>query len=392
MAIVFACPSCAKQLQVSDAAAGRSSKCPYCKGPITVPQAQPQAMAVTASLPSALPATPAPPPPPLATPASPGTAPPFLQRVDRGLKRFGPWGYVAAGVAALVVVLVLILLVVRLFAPGSGLDHASRYFPANTNLVVAANVDDILSSSLYKDLKKSFPEIEAAEKEMTQKGEIGIQDYSQIFFACNVDAVDKEGLIVVSTLKRRTAVTFPNSRKGPEAGGVTIYEAADHRSCQVDSTTIVQGNGPSSTLEGILSRKKTELSPAMKNACKDADFSRSVTLVVSFQGASKQGAFAQALGDNAQAVLDALESLVVNANLGSSDITVQAVATCKDTKSAEDIRKLAEGGVAMAKLGGNVPKEVKDLLGQLKFDQKGAQVRLSVKITKDQITALSKMK
>ncbi|MCS6852644.1 MAG: zinc ribbon-containing protein, partial [Gemmataceae bacterium] len=37
MPIVFACPHCGHQLQVADAAAGRTGKCPHCKGSIQVP-------------------------------------------------------------------------------------------------------------------------------------------------------------------------------------------------------------------------------------------------------------------------------------------------------------------------------------------------------------------
>ncbi len=41
MSIVFACPSCRAELTISDAAAGKTGKCPHCKGPITVPALKP---------------------------------------------------------------------------------------------------------------------------------------------------------------------------------------------------------------------------------------------------------------------------------------------------------------------------------------------------------------
>src|SRR5262249_11749515 len=158
---------------------------------------------------------------------------------------------------------------------------------------------------------------------------------------------------------------------------------------QIDGTTILEGYGPPSTLQGVLSRKKEELTPAMKAACKDADFSRSLLVVVSFKDVKKQGELADLFGD--PAALDLLESLVVSMNFGSSDINIQGVAVCKDAKSAKDIHKLLEGAIAGARLTGkDLPKEVRVLLDQVKFEQSDTKVRLTMKVTKDQVAALIK--
>jgi hypothetical protein len=396
--IVFNCPACAKQLQVSDAAAGRSSKCPYCKGPITVPQASQAVMAasrvpappaaITPSAPPPVPMRPAAPPP---LPSAGVTSPPrfmqFVQRSNGFLKKFGPWGYVAAGVAGLLVFSLFVVAAVRLFGSSSGIDHASRYFPAKTNFIVAINSDDILGSQIYQDLKKEVPDLGKMEKEMGQKGEIGMKDVSQAFFAGNIDAVDKEGVVFATLLKRKMDVTFLNTRKGAEAGGVTIYEAPDHCSCQVDRTTIVECNGPPSTLQSILTNKSPGLTPAMKAACKDVDFTRSIAAVVTFQDVNKQGAVGKMIQE--QPALEALETVVAHVTFGSSDISVEAVATCKDADKAKDIQKLLDGLIAGVKLSGKAtPKDVKDLLGNLKIEQTGNKVKLSVKVTKAQAVAL----
>lgn len=109
MAIIFNCSTCLKQLQVSDQAAGRSSKCPYCKGPITVPRS----LAVAEGRPPAAARVP--------SPVAVASPPAGLQRVGAGLKRFWPWAYIAAGGAALAVLLAVA--VVWLFSrPGSPKD------------------------------------------------------------------------------------------------------------------------------------------------------------------------------------------------------------------------------------------------------------------------------
>jgi hypothetical protein len=312
-----------------------------------------------------------------------------VQRSNGFLRRFGPWGYVAAGVAALLVFSLVVVAAVRMFGSSSGLDHASRYFPAKTNVVVGVNIEDILRSQVYQDLKKEIPEIEKMEKEMAQKDEIGMRDMSQVFIAGNLDAAQKEGIVYARLLKRRADVTFTNTRKGAEAGGITIYEAPDHCACQVDGTTIIECSGPPSTLQSILTNKSTGLTPATKAACKDADFARSITAVVTFQDVDKQGPVGKQLHE--QPALEALDTVIVHVTFGSSDITVQAMATCKDADKAKDIQKMLDGFISLAKLSGKATsKDVKDLLGNLKIEQADNKIKASVKVTKDQLVALFK--
>src|SRR5262249_22926630 len=148
MPISFACPTCRQTLQVSDAAAGRSGKCPHCKGPIVVPAATPAApvAAFTAAPPQAMPVSSQ--APLLSEFASAPRGGTLFHRVDALLKKHSPWSYVAAGGGALLVLLLFLMLLISLFSSGDSWTRAARYFPDQTNVVVSINTQDMLASGL----------------------------------------------------------------------------------------------------------------------------------------------------------------------------------------------------------------------------------------------------
>lgn len=372
MPINFSCPGCQKGYTVPDQFAGRTSKCRQCGGALQIP-----AMAAAAPLLAdpAVHAAPAAAVPTLA--AAPTFAPAYEGAAPAGsamkkLVIFGSIGFVA-----------LFLMGGMAFAAwyflfsGSSISSYEKYLPNDCVAVVSIRVDDFLASDAWKEAKKELPMIEDGLKEAKEKTGYGPEDISQVFIGIARPEKNKEpgGIAIIKTVKEIDVEDIKSRAKKDhiefkeeKAGNYTMYTKSDGAFCKVDGKLLILGS--IKDVKAVLERdKKPDLSDGLKAAMKKTDFSKTVA----FAAALKDQKVSDLMGGKALPAVDKVEAIAGYVNV-TSDIKVSLSLECKDDKSAEEFKKLAEGIITSTKLDKDMPKETSEMLDAIKISQSGTDL------------------
>ena len=242
MPIQFVCPSCRKMHRAPPEYAGRQARC-SCGAVLTVPApaAQPVASVPprpaqnpTAAIPRAAPleATPVAPPPPRAAPRAavpPAAAPAAIdpdawsfesQSHDKHVslavkpsplaKFFRQQGLLVIAVAGgLAGLFVLGFAAWALFA---GSANATRYFPDDCLVVGSANVDELMSSAVFQDMKKDMPGVESGQRDMEDELGLSPANISRMTFAMGGKLTSPNDADFVIVVYLKNAVSAPTSR------------------------------------------------------------------------------------------------------------------------------------------------------------------------------------
>ncbi len=422
MPIQFVCPGCNKQHKAPPEFAGRQARC-SCGAVLVVP--------ALAS------------PPPTATPPGfagvPPAAAPHASSVPTsavaGPTDPAPWGFesvkpakpavklapltkfladqrkLVVGVGAGIGAIVLLALILWMFLGRSGISEATRYLPNDCLIVGTSNVDELLRSSIYQQMKKDLPNVEAGERKMEQDMGIAPANISRITFAVGgkLNTPDDADAVVIIRLKKAVAAADLQSTKKDDAfrkdfkyeevkiGSITAFEEryrfafGDAKAermhgeafCLPESTLVVICP-KLETLKKILERGKSpQFSEEMQNALNETNFSKTLALAVNVKGLA--GNLPPGSLPNAEALKEFTENvlgLAVDASLDSSKATVNATILCKDAKHAEDVKKILDAAqVAMrsyAKKAPGMPSEAADTIDAVKFSLSGANVKGSM--------------
>ena len=325
--------------------------------------------------------------------------------------------FLAAGVGLGGIVLLTPL--AWMFFSGGGVSEARRYFPNDCLIVGTANVDEFTSSSFYQQLQKDLPASESGQREIERGMGIALGNIIRITFAAGGKSALSDNAEMVATIRLKKAAaadikadvkvaSFKKDFKYEEVkiAGLTAYEQTYRFSfdgekgerhhgaafCLPESTLVVMCPDLE-TLKRILGRDKPpELSEGMQNAMSATDYTKTFAVAVNFKGlmanetASREvqqslGAAPGLQGLNEQFLQEVL-GLGFDARLGSSKATVSATLLCKEAKSAEDAKKMLDGGQVILrnamKAQKGVPQEVPDLVDAIKFSVAGANVKGSL--------------
>jgi hypothetical protein len=361
MPISFNCPGCGKGYTVPDGVGGKSTKCRACGAGITIPMTSERPTAPIAAAPMA-------PVAPMANFNSP-TAAPVASRARFGnnlpIKNIG----IVAGVAV-----VIVLLGWSAYALlGSGAPAGMAWMPDNCRMLMSVRVAELYNSSAWNEVKKEFPEVEKEVQKAISEGELGPADITQMLIGF-ADVAKEEGVITFET-KKNVDITkfhtkgFGTKPKESKVGSYTVLEDSKMAVCKIHDRMVLMGNP--ATVKAVLQRdKKPKLPEALQNAMKDADLSQGMSIIVDIKSFANDpmigGAAKQQNID-----IGAVESAVINVAV-SSDIRVNSITVCKDAKTADEYRKMAEGGLIMLKkiAGDQMPKEVVEIIDGVKINQK----------------------
>jgi hypothetical protein len=259
-----------------------------------------------------------------------------------------------------------------------------------------------MASQTWGDLEKTIPEFKKANQAATEKFEkefgLAPSDIAHILVGGSVD--DDEPIMVMRTKKAVTAQDLlPKMKKENikfiagkltsewtdtkytevKVGKYTMQEGekpqyakrAAKAFCVADSKVVIWGRADS--LKAVLERdKKPELSAGMQTVLKETDLSKPIAFAVDLKAilAKKgnppgQDPFSKGLG--------LAEGVAGQATLGKSD-SMTVIVLCKDATTADDLRKVIEGGVVMVKQMPGLPREVSDGLGALKVTNSGSKL------------------
>lgn len=396
MLIAFNCPGCGQGYKVADNLAGQAISCKKCGIRVSIPATttitqQPLSPELVSDV------------PPLAG---------ELVSKPRRLKKKK---------SSLVLAIVATCLFFGCLLPGAvgvgvylwltgspGVGDGMKFLPANCQIIVSFRMDEIMSSDLYRDFEKQFADM------VKQQGmALAPADVSRVLVGSNPH--NRESVVIVMTKKAMTAEEIlanlkSQTHKTEKVGSYTLYQfdkpnPFDHvvdgippavpveanppvemplrqAFCVVDAKLVILGE--TVTLRAVLQRDKApELSAGMKAVMKHADFSKPIALAFHVKdtlAANNPGFEVDPFG--VQKNISKVEGVAVNVSL-RSDVTINATVLCQDTQSAEDVRKMADGGITMTKLAPGMNADITQVIGSIKLANSGALVTASVTIPGD---------
>ena len=401
MTIAFYCVSCQHLIRVGDQNAGKRGKCPKCGTAMTVP------MPVAAPVVSVAPVVPARPAAdpndPFANFAAEGQEPlirrPYRRRGSK-LKLFVIW----------LIVLALLggggyFAYYWYFGASGGISEEERYFPDGVQMVASVRVDEFLSSEAWKAVKKEAKELAEVEKRFGGTEYLKLSEVERVTVAVAVKGErpnyvflvrSKKDLkaddVVADAKKSFKAIDIPLTEK--KIDGQMLYLPEHGQAfCVVSSRLILQG--PGDTLQAVLKRgKKPDFGTDFGNIYKEADFSKTLAFAVNVADLASSMKKAGEKGNPLESLplppgvpplplemLEGVQGVASDVKVGA-DVTVRATLLCKDAKTAEALRKLAEDGLKTMKeaMKEQAPKDVVDVLEGVKLTVNGKNLASTVTI------------
>jgi hypothetical protein len=401
MPLTLKCPGCPTVLKVGDDLAGRKSKCPTCGTVFQIPGAAPPAPAPYTGAPpparSSPPRPPAPPPaldepPTFLDQAPPEAAPPTRRK---GLPPVVLLSAAAGG--GLLLLAGAAGLVWWLFFSGSGIDDDVTYLPSDSQLVGSLRVDQLVNSEFYKQIKKEIggDDAESFEKGLEKTSGLAVANIERITYGGLISGSTEYVVVVRTKQPVKAADLIANNKhtgfKEAKVGRFSLQENGADSFCVVEDRRVIYGDAKA--LRAVLERdKKPELSDGLRAAMKQTDFGQTLAVAVNFKdlrdklpdlGPSKEAM--EAVGFD---IVNSIDGLAVKANVGA-DAAVSVTVVCGDAKGAEDVRKVLDGALVLARRSKAVPKELADLL-DAPTSVSGSNVTLSQTVKADTVVKLYK--
>ena len=289
-------------------------------------------------------------------------------------------------------------LALLLLASASPAADPKTFLPDDCHLIVVGKVKEQLTSPAYKELEKVIKNLGLpGQSEDQVKDVMGLDplNVSLITAGMSLDKIQDvvmqaqqnpnalpPMIIVAQLLKPTTAADIKTAIKGKEfidlkAGTYTMYDGKDIGFCVVDNQTVVYG--PPSQLKAVLERNAApKLGEGMQRTAKELANAKTVALAVSLKeliAKPDTQAMLQNLGPQAKLVGD-LEGVVLQIGM-AQDIDVVLNVLMKTDKAADELRKMADGFLTLAKLGAgkDTPKEALELMDAFKLSSDGSTIK-----------------
>jgi hypothetical protein len=420
MPISVKCNCCGQAYRVPDTAAGKTMKCKKCTLPIEIPSS-----AAFASQPMAPVAPPRAAEPPIgfAPEAGNGVEPPRAKTQTKK-KKSNVLIFVFLGLAAAFFFCFFLPVAVGVgwwYFSSSNTD-GMKFMPANSNVIMSMRGDDMLKSDVYQQVIKENPDlakkINELNEKMQEEGATAMEDMGQTIMGG--DFARQEFVSVTSSKKKTTIeqiLQYNANRnkkfKQVQVGKYTMYEEdgppqpevppafggivpAGPRStpqmalCVIDNKMVLAGT-PKALKEVLERDKKPEFSEGMQAALKYADFSKAFSVAINGKGLASNLPAMQMNANPFTAKLANVQGGAINVTL-KTDILIDATILCADDQSAEDLRKLADGGIAAVKIAGaeKVGSETVSMLDSLKLANQGNTIVATMEIKTAQIIKATK--
>ena len=282
-------------------------------------------------------------------------------------------------------------------APGTNADL--KFMPADSNVLIAVRVDQILGTTMAKRLKQDggdLAQLIASQLEQTSEHGFGspLSNVDSLTMAGSVGA--KDSLVVAVHFKQAVkAETILKSRKLPggkgekqpsfkeiKVGPFTLYESPDvfrQSFCIVSEKVMLSGDAK--LLRSVLERKEPKYRSEMQAALEKTDFTRSLNLVMDIKGmrAAKGDAFPVGTlpGVDLNKLLSNTDWIVKSIQVGDDKITATGTASCSNPKDAALLQQQSMATIAtvmkeLEKRG--APKEILEVLGGAKVEVSGNTV------------------
>jgi hypothetical protein len=415
------CVGCGQKLSAPASLAGRRVPCPKCKAPVDVPaaavgQATPPIytpQVVSENRPRAAAPQPAanslgmnPLPPVQASawddllPANSGPAPTGAGQVDLGLdeplrpvvKRRST-GRTSQTLVPMIAIVVLLLLVGGGIGAWMMLSKGSigadlQYVPDDADIVFSADVGAVISSGTGQKVKSRFSDaFNALTKQIQQGGGAGaasLEDVGRITFGVSAQRAKGAGIIHFNKLiDDQEFARLPNAAKR-NVGGHELYVLNGTGFCRLDNRSIAVGDEES--MQKVLERNgPARLSDELTAAMSAVDFSSSFAAAASTKRLTGGNG---AVGANLSAMPfgpDAIRGMALQGNVGD-DIRLKAAVLCKDAATADQMKKMADTGIAMSKANaGKMPPAAGKIFDTLDISNSGATIHASVTLDTDSI-------
>jgi len=275
---------------------------------------------------------------------------------------------------------------------GSSSVAPEFFLPDNAQIVASVDVQGILSSKLYRDLTAGAEDpIKQFQGEMVKEIGLTPADLKRATFASEALGPSPHFVAVLEFSKPLDPRKLASPPSGPlreeKVGNSLLWvkqEAMEIGLHLAGDRTLVVGSGPQ--MRAVLQRNRpVAFSGPMKDAVAKLDASRTVTvaMVISEQMLGPGGGMGppgMAAGMPFQAdMLKKLQGIALNAHMVGSDVQLAVTVLCAEEQAAEELQKMADGFLAMSKMG-KTPPEAKKMLDSLKISRSGrnliAQVTL----------------
>ncbi len=336
-------------------------------------------------------------------PAAPAPGPAGAEQVDLGLgEPLRPVVKRRSAGRSQQTLVPMIAIVVLLFLVAGGIgawmmwtSHGANaddffYVPDNADLVLAGDVKGIVSSKVINTAMGGA--LAAMKAQMKGQTNWAAEDFGRFAGGARLQGLKWAGIM---RMNRRVTDADLN-----EPGSTTQtfgqYRFVLHQgtaACRLDAYTVAMGEP--TELQAVLERSApAKLPDDMQAAVKEADFSKNFVAVASLKNLSAAAASGSIPGLTVPTIPgmnDSVRTAALQADFGN-DLAIKASLICKDAASAEQLKAMVDGFLAVAKFNsGKAPPAAMKIANGLSVSTSSATLRASVTLDADTMLELAKL-
>lgn len=299
-----------------------------------------------------------------------------------------------------------------ILASSSRAAEPIQFLPDDCHLIIVTRVKEQIVSPAYKEIQKLTKDFGLpAQGDDQIKDSMGLDPSNVVSVTAGMSLGKLEELaqqfqnqnappmiMVAQTVKPATAADIKAAIKNKEfteskVGLFTMYDGKDLAFSIVDNQTVVYG--PPAQLKTVLERNKpAKLGESMTQAMKEMANPKSTAMAFALKELVARPEIQQALqgaGPQVQKFVGELEGVVLQVGM-AQDIDVGLSVLMTTNKSADELRKMADGFLAIAKLGAgqDVPKEAIEIIDSVKLNTDGSKIKGSMAIKTASLSKLLK--
>lgn len=294
-------------------------------------------------------------------------------------------------------------------APGAdaaaGIDHALNLLPDNPIIVASITPADIAATSLVKQLRATFPEMDEGLRKMEAEN-IGLKLADIKRITIGVTQLDESGFIAVieagipisldymkQNVKEFQKAEFEVETVGGHTLALMKQEFGPQMSIGfVGQNTMVVGVGPDNVRNILTRGSPAKLAASMRPLIAQANFRSSAAAaadLTAIPAEMKEQMKTELQGSPAAAFLVMMESIdtaTLNVNIGQ-DVALKLSVNCADAQTAFKLGNMVQTLAGMA--AGEAP-ELAPFINALKVDNQDKTAVLSLTVTSQQILDAAK--
>ncbi len=275
---------------------------------------------------------------------------------------------------------------VALSLMGGSHPDAFRFLPADSQFVVSVNLAQAYESPLYQRLAESNPGLVGLRERLVDESGIAPDDVERIVFGGSGPL----NMVAVAELSKPidTAAFIEKETRGgarEEKIGEAVFHVSGRQAYHFpnDRTMVV---GPAATLREVLDPQRTAgFSQKMQGLVGELGFSR--TAAMAFAVGSGGSGLAGELPVQAEMVRN-MDGATLHLDI-DADIRAELEVHCADSKIAEDMQKMVDGLLAMARQNSDLSAEARELVDAIEISVSGSRLRARATLTGEQIDRFS---